>query len=171
MLRTGGVLVLLASLSTSSFAAPRTIKTMYCAKEKTGEWTLQWFRPLIDPNGRSSYFELSTVGPLIEKATLRQFRHSYELSYEFKFDGAGKLIGLDGRVEAWNDHWVAEANLYPDAQGVVGPVHLKFYKAEGHLQIARPEDAREHEDELSRVPLYRTTESLPCSNLLKEAEK
>jgi hypothetical protein len=43
MRRIDAVLVLLASLSASCFAASRTIKTMYCAKEKTGEWTLQWF--------------------------------------------------------------------------------------------------------------------------------
>jgi hypothetical protein len=157
----------------SSFllAAPRKAKAIYCTQAADGGWGLQRFRPLINPEAKTVFAEMSYTGPVLETVRLRRFHPGYEVVFEYKFDAAGKLSALLGSVEAWEGHWVAEANLYPEADGTLGTIHLKYYRSQEHDQISRPEDAQHYTGELSKVPIYRTTESLPCGGLLKEAEK
>ena len=114
---------------------------------------------------------MSFTGPVLEAVRLRRFHPGYEVVFEYKFDATGKLNALLGSVEAWEGQWIAEANLYPEADGTLGPIHLKYYRSQQHDQISRPEDAQHYTGELSKVPIYRTIESLPCGGLLKEAEK
>jgi hypothetical protein len=157
----------------SSFliAAPRRAKAIYCTQAAEGGWGLQRFRPLINPEAKSEFAEMSFTGPVLETVRLRRFHPGYEVVFEYKFDAAGKLTALLGSVEAWEDHWRAEADLYPESDRTLGPIHLKYYRSTGRDQIPRPEDATHYTGELSKVPIYRTTESLPCGGLLKEAEK
>ena len=157
----------------SSFliAAPRKAKAVYCVQAKDGGWSLQRFRPLINPAAKTVFAEMSFTGPVLEAVRLREFHPGYEVVFEYKFDATGKLNALLGSVEAWEGHWIAEANLYPEADGTLGPAHLKYYRSAERDQISRPEDAQHYTGELSRVPIYRTIESLPCGGLLKEAEK
>jgi hypothetical protein len=157
----------------SSFliAAPRKAKAVYCVQAADGGWNLQRFRPLINPLAKTVFTEMSFTGSVLEAVRLRQFHPGYEVVFEYKFDAAGKLNALQGSVEAWEGRWVAEANLYPEADGTLGPIHVKYYRSQERDQISRPEDAQHYTGELSRVPIYRTIESLPCGGLLKEAEK
>jgi hypothetical protein len=67
--------------------------------------------------------------------------------------------------------WLAEADLYPETDGTVGPVKVKYYSSRNRDRIQRPEDSQEYEVELSKVPVYMTIRSLPCASMLKEAEK
>jgi hypothetical protein len=48
---------------------------------------------------------------------------------------------------------------------------VKYYKSTTRDLISHPDDAEEYAAELSKVPIYRTTESLPCGGSLQEAEK
>jgi hypothetical protein len=155
----------------NSLAAPRKVKAVYCVRGLQGDWSLQRFRPLINPGAKTTFAELSFAGPMLESARLRQFHPGYEVAFEYKFDAAGKLIGLLGTLEVWNSHWIGEADLYPEPDGTLGTIHVKYYKSGEHLQISRPEDAQSYTGELNRVPIYRTTESLPCGGSLKEAER
>jgi hypothetical protein len=166
--------VLLGMLFFSSsflFAAPRKAKAVYCTQAADGGWSLQRFRPLINPVAKTVFTEMSFTGPVLEAVRLRQFHAGYEVVFEYKFDATGKLNALLGSVEAWEGPWVAEANLYPEADGTLGPIHVKYYRSQQRDQISRPEDAQRYTGELSKVPIYRTIESLPCGGLLKEAEK
>jgi len=48
---------------------------------------------------------------------------------------------------------------------------VKYYRPDSRDLISRPDDAEDYAAELSRVPIYRTIESLPCGGSLQEAEK
>ena len=73
-------------------------------------------------------------------------------------------------MEMWGQ-WLGEANLYPEADGTVGSFHVKYYRPDSRALVSRPDDAEDYAAELSRVPIYRTIESLPCGGSLQEAEK
>jgi hypothetical protein len=162
---------LLISSFDNSFAAPRKVKAVYCVQGRKGDWSLLRFRPLINPEAKTTFAELSFAGSMLESARLRQFHPGYEVAFEYKFDAAGKLIGLLGTIEVWNSRWTGEADLYPEPDGTLGSIHVKYYKSNEHSQISRPEDAQSYTGELDRVPLYRKIESLPCGGSLKEAER
>ncbi len=87
-----------------------------------------------------------------------------------KCDSLGRLTSLLSDVEMWGQ-WLAEADLYPETDGTVGPVKVKYYSSRNRDRIQRPEDSQEYEVELSKVPVYMTIRSLPCASMLKEAEK
>src|SRR5271170_396886 len=170
MLRGGTFLMVLLMFSSSVFAAKRKTKAVYCARATNGAWGLQRFQPLINPRAGTVFAELSFAGPLLEAARLRQFHPDHEVVFDYKFDSAGKLTALIGSVEMWGQ-WLGEANLYPDADGTVGSFHVKYYKSTTRDLISHPDDAEEYAAELSKVPIYRTIESLPCGGSLQEAEK
>jgi hypothetical protein len=170
MLRGGTFLIVLLMFSSSVFAAKRKIKAVYCTRATNGAWSLQRFEPLINPRAGTVFAELSFAGPVFEAARLRQFHPDHEVVFDYKFDSAGKLTALLGSVEMWGQ-WLGEANLYPGADGTVGSFHVKYYKSTTRDLISHPDDAEEYAAELSKVPIYRTIESLPCGGSLQEAEK
>jgi hypothetical protein len=167
--RGGTFLIVLLMFSSSVFAVKRKTKAVYCTRAN-GVWSLQRFQPLINPRAGTVFAELSFAGPVLETARLRQFHPDHEVVFEYKFDSAGKLTALLGSVEMWGQ-WLGEANLYPEADNTVGSFHVKYYKSATHDLISHPEDAEEYAAELSKVPIYRTIESLPCGGSLQEAEK
>ena len=169
-LRRGTLLLVLLMFSSFVFAAKRKTKAVYCTQTANGAWGLQRFQPLINPRAGTVFAELSFEGAQLEAARLRKFHPDYEVVFEYKFDSAGRLMALLGSVDIWGQ-WIGEANLYPAADGTVGSVHVKYYRGAARELISRPEDADEYMAELSSVPIYRTTESLPCGGSLQEAEK
>jgi len=170
LLRRGTFLVVLLTFSSFAFAAKRKTKAVYCTQTANGTWSLQRYEPLINPRAGTVFAELSFAGTVLEAARLRRFHPDYEVVFDYKFDSAGRLTGLLGSVELWGQ-WLGEADLYPETDGTVGGVHVKYYRAESRDLISRPEDAEEYTAELSSVPIYRTVESLPCGGSLQEAEK
>jgi hypothetical protein len=170
VLRGGTFLMVLLLFSSSVFGAKRKTKAVYCTHAMNGVWSLQRFQPLINPRAGTVFAELSFAGPVLEAARLRQFYPDHEVVFDYKFDSAGRLTALLGSVEMWGQ-WLGEANLYPEADGTVGSFHVKYYKPESRDLISHPDDAEEYAAELSRVPIYRTIESLPCGGSLQEAEK
>jgi hypothetical protein len=157
-------------ISSSVFAVKRKTKAVYCTHAMNGAWSLQRFQPLINPRAGTVFAELSFAGTVLEAARLRQFHPDHEVVFDYKFDSAGKLTALLGSVEMWGQ-WLGEANLYPEADGTVGSFHVKYYRPDSRDLISRPDDAEDYAAELSRVPIYRTIESLPCGGSLQEAEK
>jgi hypothetical protein len=169
-LRRGALLFALLMFSSFAFAAKRKTKAVYCTQAPNGTWSLQRFEPLINPRAGTIFAELSFAGPTLEGARLRRFYPNREVVFDYKFDGGGRLTALLGSVELWGQ-WLGEADLYPETDGKVGTVHVKYYRASSRDRISLPEDADEYTAELSGVPVYRTIESLPCSGSLHEAEK
>ena len=156
--------------ASSVFAVKRKIRAVYCTHATNGAWSLQRFQPLINPRAGTEFAELSFAGTVLEAARLRQFHPDHEVVFDYKFDSAGKLTALLGSVEMWGQP-LGEANLYPEADGAVGSFHVKYYKPDSRDLISHPADAETYAAELSRVPIYRTIESLPCGGSLQEAEK
>jgi hypothetical protein len=169
-LRGSTFLMVLLMFSSFVFAAKRKIKAVYCTRSINGAWSLQRFQPLINPRAGAVFAELSFAGPVLEEVRLRQFHPDHEVVFEYKFDSAGKLTALLGSVEMWGQ-WLGEANLYPEADDTVESFHVKYYKSATHDLISHPDDAEAYTAELSKVPIYRTIESLPCGGSLQEAEK
>jgi hypothetical protein len=170
LLRGGTLLFVLLLFSPFAFGAKRKTKAVYCTQAPNGTWSLQRFEPLINPRAGTVFAELSFAGTTLEAVRLRRFHPDYEVVFEYKFDSAGRLTALLGSVELWGQ-WLGEADLYPESDGKVSDVHVKYYRASSHDLISHPEDAEEYAAELSSVPVYRTIESLPCSGSLHEAEK
>ena len=170
LLRCGTFLFVLLMFPPFAFAAKRKTKAVYCAQTANGTWGLQRFEPLINPRAGTVFTELSFAGSMLEAARLRRFYPDREVVFDYKFDNAGRLTGLLGSVELWGQ-WLGEADLYPEADGTVGSMHVKYYRASSRDLISRPEDAEAYTAELSSVPIYRTIDSLPCGGLLHEAEK
>jgi hypothetical protein len=170
LLGRGTFLFVLLTFSPFGFAAKRKTKAVYCTQTANGAWSLQRFEPLINPRAGTVFTEISFAGTMLEGARLRRFYPDHEVVFDYKFDSAGRLTGLLGSVELWGQ-WLGEANLYPEADGAVGSVHVKYYRAASRDLISHPEDAEEYTAELSSVPIYRTIESLPCGGSLHEAEK
>ncbi len=57
----------------------------------------------------------------------------------YEFNSLGKLTGLIGSVELWGQ-WAAEANLYPEKDGTIGPVEAKYYSPRNRDHVARPDE-------------------------------
>jgi len=170
LLRHGTFLFVLLMFSSFVFAAKRKVKAVYCTQAAGGTWRLQRFEPLINPRAGTVFAELSFAGTMLEAARLRRFHPDREVVFDYKFDNAGRLTALLGSVDVWGQ-WLGEANLYPESDGTVGSVHVKYYRGVGRDPISRPEDAEDYTAELSSVPIYKTIESLPCGDSLQQAEK
>jgi hypothetical protein len=169
-LRTVGTLMLVLLATSSVFAVERKAKAVYCVRSSDGGWNLQRWRPLINIRSNMAFAQMSFTGSVVEAVRLRQFYPDHEMVFEYHFDSLGKLTGLMGSVEMWG-HWLAEANLYPQADGTIGPVEAKYYGPRSRDRVSRPEDSQEYEVELSKAPVYMTIHSLPCASMLQEAEK
>ena len=169
-LRRVGTLMLALLFTYPVFPAQRKAKAVYCVRSSSGEWNRQRLRPLINPRAGTVFAQMSFTGSVLETVRLRQFHPDREVAFEYKFDSLGRLTGLLGDVEMWGQ-WLAEADLYPETDGIVGPVKVKYYSSRNRDRIQRPEDSQEYEVELSKVPVYMTIRSLPCASMLKEAEK
>src|SRR5258708_38240844 len=108
------------------FPAQRRAKAVYCLRSSSGEWNLQRLRPLINPRAGTVFAQMSFTGSVLETVRLRQFHPNREVAFEYRFDGLGRLTGLLGDVEMWGQ-WLAEADLYPETDGTVGPGEVKDY--------------------------------------------
>jgi hypothetical protein len=170
LLRRSTFLFVLLMFSSFVFAAKRKTKAVYCTQSAEGAWRLQRFEPLINPKAGTVFTELSFAGTMLEAARLRRFYPGREVVFDYKFDSAGRLTALLGSVEFWGQ-WLGEADLTPEADGNIGNVYVKYYRATSRDRINRPEDAGAYTAELSSVPVYRTIEALPCGGSLHEAEK
>jgi hypothetical protein len=146
---------------------PIQVKTVFCVRDARS-WSLQRFKPLIDPRASTAFAEMSMAGPRLLEFKLRRFSEKTEATFDYKFDAGGQLNALMGSVTVFGS-WVGEANLFPDADGTVPPYHVK-YRREGQ-PIPRPDDATDYIASLDAVPIYRTVQALPCAAMLKEAEK
>jgi hypothetical protein len=170
MLKRVGSLMLALLFTSSVFPAERKAKAVYCVRSSTGEWSLQRWRPLINPRSQMVFAQFSFFGTTLESVRLRRFHPDHEVAFDYSFNDKGKLTGLTGSVDMWGE-WTAEANLYPEKDGMIGPVEAKYYSSGKRDRISRPEGSREFEDDLSKVPVYWTIQALPCGSRLQEAEK
>jgi hypothetical protein len=160
-------MVLAASSSPGAKAGkPTQVKTVFCVPGRES-WDVQRFKPLIDPRAKSEFAEMSLAGPLLLEFKLRRFSEKTETTFDYKFDADGRLNALSGSVTVFGA-WVGEANLFPNADGSVPAIHVK-YRREGEV-IPKPDDATDYIGLLDAVPVYRTVQAVPCGAMLKEAE-
>src|SRR5258708_34938686 len=108
---------------------------------------------------------MSFTGTVLETVRLRQFHPNGEVAFEYRFDGLGRLTGLLGDVEMWGQ-WLAEADLYPETDGTVGPVQVKYYSSRNRDRIQRPEESQADEVEVKKVQVDMTSRSLSSASML-----
>ncbi len=156
---------MLASLT--AFASDHSVKTMYCWQEAKDRWVLHRFKPLINTQGGTAFSEMSFEGRVLQKVRLRRFFPNSEVVFEYTFDPTGSLNGLHGSVSVFGQ-WLAEANLYPDADGKAGSYHVVYKRSD--VRINAPDNADSYVGRLDEVPIFRTIDSVPCAAMLKEAE-
>jgi hypothetical protein len=146
---------------------PTQVKLVFCVPGSQG-WSVQRFKPLIDPRAKTEFAEMSMAGPLLLEFKLRRFSEKVETVFDYKFDDSGRLNSLLGSVTVFGA-WVAEANLIPNADGSVLPHRVTYRRND--QPVPKPDDAADYLGLLDRVPIYRTVQAVPCAAMLKEAEK
>ncbi len=148
----------------------RRPNSLYCAQSKDGAWHAQNFQPLINVHARMTFAEIEFIQNRVDVVRLRRFFPGYDVEFDYKFDIDHKLTSLIGSV-ALPREWVGESNLYPNADGTVSNIQVKFFRPGTEDRVVRPDDAERYTAELSTVPIYRTVESLPCAGSIPAAEK
>jgi hypothetical protein len=129
---------------------------------------LQRHKSLIDPQRGTVFAEMSFEGTVLGEVRLRRFYPNSEVAFDYKFDSAGRLNSLQGSVRVFGE-WRAEANLFPDEDGKVGSYRVSYSRGAGRVE--KPENAVDYIGRFNEVPIYRTTQAVPCAAMLKEAEK
>jgi hypothetical protein len=146
---------------------PTQVRMVFCIPASNG-WVLHQFKPLINPRAKTVFAEMSLAGQLLLEYKLRRFSEHAETAFDYKFDADGRLNSLIGSVAVFGS-WIGEASLIPNADGTVPPYQVR-YRSEGQ-SISKPDDAADYIGSFDTVPIYRTTQALPCAAMLKQAEK
>jgi hypothetical protein len=148
-------------------AKPIQVRLMFCVPMSQG-WSIQRFKPLIDPRANTEFAEMSMAGSQLLEFKMRHFSERAETAFDYKFAGDGRLNSIHGSITVFGS-WVGEANLMPDSDGSV-PEHHVTYRS-NNQQVQRPDDAADYVGVLDKFPIYRTAQAVPCAAMLKEAEK
>ncbi len=151
--------------------APAAVKdrNLFCIPHGD-TWTVQDYAPLVDTRNSSRFIQAIYEQRLVTHMLVKTYTSRYELVYDYKFTDEGKLIALKGSLRRWG-HWIAQANLFPDADGTIPTPQVDYRMSQNGGIISTPEDGRDYVGVFSTVPVYRTTAEMPCAVLLKEAEK
>ena len=172
----------MALMTTSKLLAKdATGKAVYCWQEAKDEWSLQRFKPLIKVGGGTVFAEMSFDGGVLKEVRVRRFFADSELSFDYMFDGSGKLAGLKGSVSVRTigptlpgetepplfADWVGEADLLPGSDGKIPPHHVLYSREKD--RIDKPDDADKYIGQFNEAPVYQTVQSVPCAAKLKEA--
>jgi hypothetical protein len=162
---------------------PAVKQPVYCWQAVNGSWSLEHFKPLIRVEGGTVFAELTFAGGQLAEVKVRRFASDSELSFDYIFDAGGKLAGLKGSVTVHSTgptipgeteppvfaDWLGEAELTPGSDGKI-PQHHVMYSREND-RIEKPDDADKYVGQFNDAPVYETTASVPCSAMMKEAER
>jgi hypothetical protein len=168
--RQAGTAVLLALVAARALAKPVQERHRFCVRAADGTWSLQTYQPLISLTTRMTFEQVTYDGTTLRLVRVRSFDPSYELRFEYKFDAEGKMLSTHGFLKRWG-RWAAGADLFPDADGKVSRPAVNYFLREGGNQIVEPDDGPEYTALFRNVPVYRTSQDIPCAGLLQEAEK
>jgi len=173
-MRRGAALIAFLPLLLSSSAViareKRRLNSLYCVAITDESWHAQLFQPLISAHRAMAFAEIEFAARKVDEVRLRRFFPGYDVEFDYKFDVNGKLNSMKGSVAVSRD-WVGESSLYPDADGKINGMEVKYYMPGTDERIVRPEGAERYTAELTKVPIYRTVESLPCAGSAEFAEK
>jgi len=141
----------------------------YCIPNGTG-WIVQTYAPLVDTHQGTKIIQAIYSGPMLTHVLVKTYNDRYELMYDYRLGEDGKLAALHGYLQRWG-HWLAEADLYPDPDGLVPRPEVTYRKHAGGGVIVDPDDGPRYVSVFQTVPVYRTAAEMPCAILLSEAEK
>jgi hypothetical protein len=139
-------------------------------KTAKDDWAVQKYRPLIDLHAGLVVEQVGYEGTRLDQVLMKRYDPAVQVTFDYKFDEAGKLTELHGFVRRWG-RWVCEANLYPLAVGDTGPLRVKYRGGMDGTEISDPDDGPRYEGLLKQVAVYRTVNEIPCAGMLKEAER
>ena len=81
-------------------------------------WVVQPYAPLVDTKKGTKVEQAVYSGGLLTHVLMKSYNDRYELMYDYRFDERGRLVQLRAYLERWGQ-WLAEADLYPDASGLI----------------------------------------------------
>jgi hypothetical protein len=160
-------------------------KAVYCVQGAKAGWSLQRFKPLIAVQGGTVFAEMTFDGSALRDVRVRRFFADSELTFNYTFDGAGRLMGLRGSVTVRTipppgmntidgepllfADWLGEADLTPGIDGRIPPHHVLYSREKD--RIDNPEDAEKYIGRFFEAPVYSNVGAVPCGTMLKEAER
>ncbi len=164
--------LLVIGFSGSAKSAKVELKDTYrfCIPSSDGVWTLQDFRPLIVSRGNQTFAELRFTGTWLSLLRMRSLKPRSEFDMEYMFNEAGKLQLMQGTYRQAGE-WVAQSRLYPRADGSFERFRVHYSKFLEGETIPEPEYARDPSPDFIAAKIYRTTQEVPCADLLKDVEK
>ena len=168
-MRTAASVLLLSLPSAAGFAKPIQDHSRFCLHHGA-DWTLQSYPPLVDTKNGTIVEQAIYTGTWLQRVLVKKYTSRFELMYEYKFTEDGKLLSLHGKLRRWG-RWMAEADLFPDADGTIPKLDVKYRLSENGGIISDPEEGPDYTKVFSTVPVYRTIADVPCADLLREAEK
>ena len=141
----------------------------FCVREGDA-WVVQSYAPLVDTrNGTVIEQAVYSAGHLTH-VVVKNYNQRYELLYDYRFAGDGKLIGLRGYLQKWGS-WLAEADLFPSADGLIPKFDVQYRLDTGGGIIPDPKDGPDYTQVFRSVPVYGMETLVPCAALLQQAEK
>jgi hypothetical protein len=141
----------------------------YCVPSGSG-WMVQGYAPLVDTRKGTVVVQAIYSGSVLTHVLVKNYNERYELMYDYRVGEDGRLVALRGYLERWGQ-WLAEADLYPDADGLVPRPDVNYRQRSGGSVIVEPDDGPNYVGVFQSVPVYRTAAEMPCAVLFQEAEK
>jgi hypothetical protein len=160
---------LLALLSGRLAATPVRDHARFCVPQGSG-WVVQNYAPLVDTRKGTVIVKAVYSGNVLSHVLVKTYNDRYELLYDYALTEGGKLAALHGYLQLWG-RWLADADLSPDADGLVPVPDVEYRQHAGSGMIAAPKDGPYYVQIFQTVPVYRTAAEMPCAVLFQEAEK
>jgi hypothetical protein len=140
----------------------------FCIPEGSG-WVVQPYAPLVDTKKGTEIEQAIYTGSLLSHVLMKSYNDQYELMYDYRFDGRGRLVQLRAYLERWGQ-WLAEADLYPDASGLIPAPDVHYRLSQFGGIVPDPKDGANETKVFLTAPVYWSVAQIPCAVLLREAE-
>ncbi len=160
-----GLIWLITAYASSPASAAKDAKdeSRFCVRER-GHWLVTAYPPLIDTQAGTDVteFVLTDHGSRVSHVLVKHYTSRYELMFDSKFDEAGHLSALHGLLRRWG-RWMAEADLFPEPDGMVPEPDVSYRMRQDGGIIATPEDGSDFVGHFREVKVYRTVREVPCA--------
>lgn len=151
------------------WAPTRTLKSRFCVLSGT-TWKLQDYAPLIDPKQGTRFVQAIGGETSTNRVVVKSFDRRTSLAYDYKFNQQGSLVAFHGVLHRWG-HWIVDANLLPEGDGVFHERDANYRLSEDCPIIQRPEDSSDYTSVFRAAPVYRTMADVPCAKLFQAVDQ
>ncbi len=148
---------------------PAPDHSRFCIPQGSG-WVVQPYAPLVDTKKGTKVEQAVYTAGTLSHVLMKSYNDRGELMYDYRFDERGHLVGLRAYLERWGQ-WLAEADLYPDASGLIPMPDVHYRLSQFGGIVPDPKDGANETKVFLTAPVYWSVSQVPCAVLLKEAER